>query len=131
VAGLSWSVRFNLEPPRAPRVRYITDFENRFGFGKINAPFKTFMFSSLSNGEESVELLTFPLVTENLEHFFKIVSLAFPMRYAPLCEAQSFPRMKVRGNKCKYGLGFAEQFSGVWGGIRVGFSISFFGGAGN
>ena len=38
VAGLSWSVRFSLEPSRTPRVRYITDFENRFGFGKINAP---------------------------------------------------------------------------------------------
>ena len=37
VARLSWSVRFSLEPLRAPRVRYITDFENRFWFGRINA----------------------------------------------------------------------------------------------
>src|SRR3989344_5701170 len=36
--GFASSVRFNSDPPRAPRVRDITDFENRFGFGKINAP---------------------------------------------------------------------------------------------
>ena len=38
---------------------------------------------------------------------------AFPARYAPLCEAQSFPKWKVRGNaKYKCGLGFAKQFCG-------------------
>src|SRR3989344_7114693 len=35
VAGLSWSVRFSLELSRAPRVRYITDFENRCELGTI------------------------------------------------------------------------------------------------
>ena len=38
---------------------------------------------------------------------------AFPARYAPLCEAQSFPKWKVRGNaKCKMDSVLRSIFAG-------------------
>ena len=45
--------------------------------------------------------------------FPKSLTQAFPARYAPLCEAQSFPKWKVRENAIQSGRDFAKAI--FWG----------------
>ena len=53
------------------------------------------------------------LYCTKLEPIFKIADTAFPARYAPLCEAQSFPKWKVRENAIQSGRDFAKAI--FWG----------------
>ena len=73
--GLSPSVRFWSEPLRAPRVRNVSDFENRCELGKIE---------TREGGANTYKICASPFLKE-----FCMARLHFDELILPLSEAQS------------------------------------------